>query len=80
VRRFELHRDPPLTLGEYEDIRTDSRQFLNAIGHERFEGLIEVVLENHSHLVVRKAGRAGEIAAQLDARRNDGSGTGPASG
>jgi hypothetical protein len=37
------------------------------------------VLENHSHLVVRKAGRAGEIAEELDARRN-GSGTGPASG
>jgi hypothetical protein len=70
----------PLTLCEYEDIRGDSRQFLNALGHERFEGLIEVVLENHSHLVVRKAGRAGEIAEELDARRNDGRGTRPESG
>jgi len=70
----------PLTLGEYEDIRTDSRQFLNAIGHERFEGLIDVVLENHNHLVVRKAGRAGKIAEELDTRRNDGRGTGPAPG
>jgi hypothetical protein len=63
-----------ITLGEYEDVRADSRQFLKAIGHERFEGLIEIVLENHSHLVVRKAGRAGEIAEQLDTRRNHGRG------
>ena len=40
----------PLTLGEYEDVRADSRQFLNAVGHERFEGLIDVVLENQSVL------------------------------
>ena len=70
----------PLTLAEYEDVRADSRQFLNAVGHERFEGLIDVVLENHNHLVVRKAGRAGEVAEELDARRHDGSGNGPEPG
>lgn len=58
-----------LTLDEYEEIRADSRQFLNMMGHERSEGLVEIVLTNHSHLVVRKLGRAGEIADQLDLRR-----------
>jgi hypothetical protein len=53
---------------------------LNDIGHERFEGLVEVVLKNHNYLVVRKAGRAGEIAEELDTRRNHGRGTSPASG
>ena len=59
-----------LTLVEYEDIRVDSRQFLNALGHERVEGLIEVILQNHTHLIVRKWGRAGEVAEGLDARRD----------
>ena len=66
----------PLTLAEYEHVRSDSRQFLNAVGHERFEGLVEIMLENHNHLVVRKFGRAGEIAEELDTRRNDGTGAG----
>ena len=60
-----------LNLAEYEDVRTDSRQFLNVLGHERSEGLIEIVFTNHNHLVVRKAGRAGEIAEALDTRRNE---------
>ena len=61
----------PLSLPEYENVRTDSRQFLTVFGHERFEGLVEVVSTNHNHLVVRKSGRAGDIAASLD-RRHDG--------
>jgi hypothetical protein len=65
----------PLVLGEYEEIRTDSRQFLTAFGHERFEGLFEIVSTNHNHLVVRKSGRAGDIAASLD-RRQDINGNG----
>lgn len=64
-----------LSISEYEDVRTNSRQFLTAFGHERFEGLIEVMATNHNHLVVRKSGRAGEIAEALD-RRLDGDGTG----
>ena len=60
-----------LNLVEYEQIRTDSRQFLNALGHDRVEGLVEVMFKNHTYLVVKKSGRAGEIAAQLDDRRND---------
>jgi hypothetical protein len=49
---------------------TDSRQLLNVIGHERAEGPIEVMFKNHNHLVVRKAGRSGEIAEALDTRRD----------
>lgn len=59
-----------LDLAEYEDVRTDSRQFLNVIGHERAEGPIEVMSKTHNHLVVRKAGRAGEISESLDTRRD----------
>jgi hypothetical protein len=59
-----------LTLVEYEDVRTDSRQFLNVIGHERAEGPIEIISKNHNHLVVRKSGRSGEIAEALDPRRD----------
>jgi hypothetical protein len=60
-----------LNLVEYEDIRADSRQFLNALDHDRVEGLVEVMFKNHNYLVVKKFGRAGEIAEQLDDRRND---------
>ena len=64
-----------LSPGEFEAVRTNSRQFLTAFGHERFEGLVEIVSTNHNHLVVRKSGRAGDIAASLD-RRHDGNGNG----
>jgi hypothetical protein len=60
----------PLSLGEYEHVRMDSRQFLTTFGHQRFEGLVEIVPTNHNHLVVRKSGRAGDIAASLDGRHN----------
>jgi len=63
----------PLSLEEHEDVRTDSRQFLTAFSHERFEGLVEIVSSNHNHLVVRKSGRAGDVAEALD-RRLDGDG------
>lgn len=59
-----------LNLVEYEEIRTDSRQFLNALGHDRVEGPVEVMFKNHRYLVVKKSGRAGEIAEGLDTRRD----------
>lgn len=59
-----------LNLVEYERIRTDSRQFLNALGHDRVEGPVEVIYKNQEYLVVKKSGRAGEIAEQLDDRRH----------
>ena len=57
-----------LTLPEYEGVRADPRQFLNAIGHDRVEGLVEVIFTNHTYLIVRKGGRAGEVAEELDPR------------
>ena len=60
----------PLSLSEYEGVRTNSRQFLTVFGHERFEGLIEVVATNHNHLVVRKS--AGEIHRSSDDVDGDG--------
>ena len=59
-----------LNLAEYEQIRRDSRQFLNALGHDRVEGPVEVIYKNQEYLVVKKSGRAGEIAEQLDDRRH----------
>ena len=59
-----------LTLPEYEEVRADSRQFLNALGHDRAEGSVDVLLRNRTYLVVRKSGLAGEIAEELDTRRN----------
>ena len=65
----------PLSLSEYEWVRSDSRQFLTVFGHERFEGIVEIVASNHNHVVVRKSGRAGDIAAALDERsEEDGTG------
>jgi hypothetical protein len=61
----------PLSLVEYEGVRSDSRQFLTVVGHERFEGLVDVVTTNHNHLVVRKSGRAGDIADALDGRHDE---------
>lgn len=59
-----------LTLSEYEDVRAESRQFMTAIEHDRAEGLVEVVMRNHSYLVVLKQGHAGDIAEELDMRRD----------
>jgi hypothetical protein len=59
-----------LNLVEYEEIRTDSRQFLNALGHDRVEGPVEVMFKNHNYLVVKKSGLSGAIAAGLDTRRD----------
>ena len=60
-----------LNLVEYEQIRKDSRQFLNALGHDRVEALCRSHVQEPQYLVVSKSGRAGEIAEQLDDRRND---------
>jgi hypothetical protein len=51
----------------YEAVRADPRQFLVAPGHE---GAFEVVVERHpDYLIVRKEGRAREIAEQTDPRQ-----------
>jgi hypothetical protein len=56
-----------LTMTEYEGVRSDSRAFFVAPGHEEPE--VEATLEwKDRYLVVRKMGDAGEIAEELDER------------
>jgi hypothetical protein len=56
-----------LTWREYEAVRSNPRQFLIVPGHAVAD--IEVVLaEGDRYTVVRKVGRAGELAAATDPR------------
>jgi len=59
-----------LSLDEYEDVRAQPTHFLNAPGHEVAAGPHGEVVERHErYVVVRKLGRAAEIAEALDPRR-----------
>ena len=59
-----------LSLHEYEDVRAQPTDFLNAPGHEVAAGPHGQVVERHDrYVVVRKTGRAAEIAEALDPRR-----------
>lgn len=53
-----------LTLDEYREVRTNPRHFMNAIGHHvAARGWAEVIAQSDRHSVVRKIGRAGDVAA-----------------
>jgi len=55
-----------LTIDEYRRVRSDPQQFVNAVGHQTAaRGWAEVIAETDGHVVVRKIGRAGEVAEQL---------------
>jgi hypothetical protein len=56
-----------MTLGEYEALRSDPTQFVVKPGHVLPAEEV-VVEERNDFLVVRKVGRAGERAAELDPR------------
>jgi hypothetical protein len=58
-----------LTLAEYERVREHPRRFAVAPGHER--GPVDVVERHERYVVVEKEGEAGEIAAELDPRRDE---------
>ena len=61
-----------VTTGEYETVRADPVQFLNAPGHEVHSGeYAEVVSENDRYVVTKKLGDAGRIATSLDPREDD---------
>jgi hypothetical protein len=62
----------PLTLEEYEHVRSDSNSFLVLPGHE-VPTVEEVVETNDRFLVVRKLGGGGVVAAELDPRKRSGS-------
>jgi len=58
-----------LGLDEYEDVRADSRHFLNAPGHEvNAEGYARLVSQHDGYVVVEKLGDAAKIAEELDPR------------
>jgi hypothetical protein len=56
-----------LTLGEYEQVRSGSRQGLAALGHEDPE-VENVIARNERFVMTEKFGRAGEIHAETDKR------------
>jgi hypothetical protein len=58
-----------LFLDQYEDVRANPTDFLNAPGHEVAAGShSEVVERNHRYVVVRKKGRSVEVVEILDPR------------
>jgi len=60
-----------VTPRQYEAVRSDSRWFINASGHEvNDQGWSHVISENDRFVVVEKTGEAGEIVEELDPRDN----------
>jgi hypothetical protein len=58
-----------LELDQYEEIRSDSRRFLNVPGHQSAaQGVSVVVEERKGYVIVEKVGHAGEVAEALDER------------
>lgn len=57
----------PLTIAEYEAVRSDPRQFLVAPGHDLPE-IERVITENRAYQIVLKRGEAAEFVAERDAR------------
>lgn len=54
---------------QYERVRRNATDFLNAPGHDAASGPhSEVVERNHTYLVVRKKGLAADIVENLDPR------------
>jgi hypothetical protein len=54
-----------LTLDEYRRVRSDSRRFLVAPGHESRMGEDDSVEQRDEFVVVEKHGHAGEVAEEL---------------
>jgi hypothetical protein len=58
-----------LKLDEYEEIRADSRHFLNIPGHQEADGATGVVVaKRNGYVIVEKTGYAAETAKALDER------------
>ena len=57
----------PLTIVEYEAVRSDPRQFIVAPGHELPE-IETVVTRNRGYQIVLKAGEAAEFVTERDPR------------
>src|SRR5687767_15287428 len=51
-----------LTMGDYEEVRANSRWFINATGHHvNAQGWATVVADRAGYVIVEKIGEAGEI-------------------
>jgi alpha-D-ribose 1-methylphosphonate 5-triphosphate diphosphatase PhnM len=62
-----------MSFTDYEEVRADSRTFINAPGHESAAGAAsQVVAERDGYNIVRKRSHAGNVAAALDERRDAG--------
>jgi hypothetical protein len=73
-----------LSIDEYQSIRRDPTLFINAVGHEESAAAHgELVARADGHVVVRKVGEAGRIAAALEGAEDpatapvDGAGASP---
>jgi hypothetical protein len=64
-----------MPLSEYEEVRSNSRYFLNAPGHHvAAQGAAVPVEEREGYVIVEKQGHAGEVTERLDQRQANGSG------
>jgi hypothetical protein len=60
----------PLELRQYEEIRADSRHFLNVPGHEAAaQGAAVVIDKREGYVIVEKVGHAGDVVEALDERK-----------
>jgi hypothetical protein len=61
-----------LTLEEYARVRTNSRWFAHALGHEEaVEGAVRTVERNQRFVLVEKIQHAGEVADSLARERHE---------
>lgn len=57
-----------LSLAEYEEVRSAPTRFFVAPGHQASEGVVSILEDRESYVVLEKQGRAGEVATDLDPR------------
>jgi hypothetical protein len=69
--RLTCHEPIRLTIGEYEQVRRQSRQFAIVVGHQ-FEQTEDVIAEHERYAVVRKREEAEPIVTAMDPRRGGG--------
>ncbi len=62
-----------MELDSYNQMRREPRDFVNAVGHQvAAQGWAEVIAETDAYVIVRKVGRAGEVATELAGNGEDG--------
>ena len=56
----------PLSLAEYDEVRSAPTRFFVAPGHQACEGVVSLLEDREGYVVLEKEGRAGEVATELD--------------